>query len=294
MMKIKSLDTENIYILPLESQITIIDTNHYKEDLIKCFQSLASGKRKTNCILLNEFNEIIPKFDCQFIYVSNDEIVDSNFQLKTKSTFNTELSTLIQNNPENFTSIEKMRDGCNGLLTDKGIYQFIRILNRGIHKSIQFKMEDFNISSILQMLEIEVGECSRKEKFMMIYNLLIYLNKNQTNIVYIDFPIDNDVLKWISSIKDPNLYFLLENEAIEGIDQFDETVNFIRLSNCDYKEEFEVKKNEIARISYIFHSFVLKNMGQQSQKNIDLYHVFCDKKTTYFIKSSDTYVQETL
>ncbi len=294
MMKIKSLDTDNIYILPLESQITIIDSNHYKNDLIKSFQSLASGKRKTNAILLNEFNEVEPKFDCDFIYVSNEEIIESNFQLKSKSTFNTELSTFIQNNPESFTSIDKIREGCHGLLTDKGIYQFMHILNRGLKQSIEFKMEDFNVASILQMLQIDVGESTRKEMFMMVYNVLLYLHRNQTNIIYIDFPIDDDVIRWISNVKRPNDYFLLENEAIEGINQFEDNINFIRLSNCDYKEEFEVQKNDISRISYIFHSFVLKNMEQQSKKNIDLYRVFSDKKTTYFLKSDDTYLRETL
>lgn len=293
MMKIKSLDTENIYILPLETEINIIDTKNYKEDLIQSLTSLASGKRKTSAILLDEANEIIHKFDCNFIYAASTESIDSNYQLKPKSAFNTELVEFITNNSEKFMSIEKIREGCQGLLSDQGIYQFSRILNFGLNQKLEFKVDDFNLASILQMLQIETN-ASYKEKFMMLYNLMMFVNRDKTNIIYIDFPVDDTVLDWIYIVKAPNTYFLIENEAIEEISTIQGNVNFIRLSNCDYKEEFDVHNEDISRLSYIFHSFVVRNIKQQSKKNIDLYRLFSDEKTTFLLKSNDTFISKTL
>ena len=143
------------------------------------------------------------------------------------------------------------------------------------------------------MLQIET-EATYKEKFMMLYNLMMFVNRNKTNIVYIDFPVDDTVLDWIYTVKAPNTYFLIENEAIEEISAIQGNVNFIRLSNCDYKEEFEVHNEDISRLSYIFHSFVVRNIKQQSKKNIDLYRLFSDEKTTFLLKSNDTFFSKTL
>ena len=59
MMKIKSLETENTYILPLDALVNIVVTSNYKEDLIQCLTNLCMAKKKNKALLLSDKNEII-------------------------------------------------------------------------------------------------------------------------------------------------------------------------------------------------------------------------------------------
>lgn len=182
--------------------------------------------------------------------------------------------------------------GCKDLLTDKGFYEFQKIINRGVDNYAQIEMNDFNIGAILQMLQVNVQEVSSEDKYKMVYNLMLYLNKDKTNLVYLDFPVTSSVFSWIEKVKTPNTYFFIDNEGIENFNfETREKINFIKLSKCDFKEEFDIRLEDISRLSYIFHSFIQKNIDQQSQKNIDLYHLFSDENTTFLLKTNDAYIQ---
>lgn len=291
-MKIKSLETENTYILPLDALVNIVVTSNYKEDLIQCLTNLCMAKKKNKALLLSDKNEIVHDLDCNFIYIPYADSIETNFQFKAKSVFNTELVELIQNNPDWFLSIEKIRMGCKDLLADKGFYEFQKIINRGVDNYAQIEMNDFNIGAILQMLQVNVQEVSSEDKYKMVYNLMLYLNQDKTNLVYLDFPVTSSVFSWIEKVKTPNTYFFIDNEGIENFNfETREKINFIKLSKCDFKEEFDIRLEDISRLSYIFHSFIQKNIDQQSQKNIDLYHLFSDENTTFLLKTNDAYIQ---
>ena len=71
-MKIKSLETENTYILPLDALVNIVVTSNYKEDLIQCLTNLCMAKKKNKALLLSDKNEIVHDLDCNFIYIPYD------------------------------------------------------------------------------------------------------------------------------------------------------------------------------------------------------------------------------
>lgn len=51
-MKIKSLETENTYILPLDALVNIVVTSNYKEDLIQCLTNLCMAKKEKQSFIV--------------------------------------------------------------------------------------------------------------------------------------------------------------------------------------------------------------------------------------------------
>ena len=87
------------------------------------------------------------------------------------------------------------------------------------------------------------------------------MSRNQFNVVYIDFPITQTVLKWLKSFDQDNILFLLNNDNMV-CDSFEELTKFAMLI--------------------------------VSNKDIRLMEQFEDKNTTFYLTFNDTYTQDIL
>lgn len=290
MVKINNLENKNVFIFPIEYPVNIIVNNQYKDEFIDCLNSLFAGKRKSKTIILDEEENRVDEKMCNFIYIPYISNIESNFIFKSKSVFNTELTQFISQNPKQFQSIDNIRNSLYNLLTDSGMYVFTKIINMGItDKYISVSMNDFDISNMLSMLKIGIEAINKIDKFKVLYNLYLYIHRNDINIIYLDFPIDDNAIEWINYWKSESNIFLLDNECIQStkIDQL-ELCAMIKLSNKDFKEEFEINISNLQSISYLFHDLVIRNMNQQSEKNKRLFDLFKNESTTFFIKFNDT------
>ena len=77
------------------------------------------------------------------------------------------------------------------------MYKLREILTRNIGCIINLEISDFDISKFLSMLDINVDGITVDKQYIMVYNLLLFVSRNQFNVVYIDFPITQIVLKWL-------------------------------------------------------------------------------------------------
>lgn len=293
-MKLKCLDSENTFLLPIKNKINILVTNKYKDELIGILESYFLNKKKTKVSVKDHTGETILPKDFNFIYVPYSKDIEGNFSFKPKTTFNTEFGNVIKENSIYFLSIEKIRDSARELLTDKGMFAIMKILNHGLNNPVSINLNGFELSNILQMYHVGNDYLTEEEKYIMLYNLLLYVNRDENNIVYIDFPITEQVTSWLNTIKLDKNYIFLENESIQ-IKEFDqlESTAIIKLSNKDFLEEIKINKKSIINLTYIFHSFISQNINQQTQKNIELYRLFDDKNSTFLIEFDDTEYSET-
>lgn len=288
-MKIKSTATDNVYLLPLKYQTNILVTSDYKKDLIDCLENYFTNKKKNKAIIKDEEDEVITIKEFNFIYIPFEKNIESNFVFKGKTLMNSEVSEIISENQEYFQSIEMIRTGFYELLTDKGLFTLRKILSRGLDNTIDVELENFDITSILQMFSIDTEQLSEPEKYIILYNLLLYTNRSENNIVYIDFPIDDKTLSWINSNTNEKNYFFLDNESLTLSNI--ENVPIIKLSNKEFLETVKINQKDIHCLTYIFHSFFSRNLIYQTQKNIELYRLFEDKNSTFLIIPEDTKAQ---
>ena len=75
------------------------------------------------------------------------------------------------------------------------------------------------MSKILQTLQIECSSLNKIQQLLILYNLLLYLNRNSFNIIYLDFPINDYCIKWLNSIDKNNNTILISNDSVESIDE---------------------------------------------------------------------------
>ena len=233
MMKIKS--EENVYIIPDLNGVCAI-SSPYIEDIVQCLVSYFVAKKKNRCVVIDEDGDLVKNDSVSFIYISKDDDLTSLFNLKPKTLINSELINFIGSNQEMFKSIEIIRNGLVETLTDQGIIKIRKIMQNHIENIIEFVIDDFDLSRILQCLSVESEELSIQQKYMSLYNLLLYLNKDNYCIVYIDFEIDETTLKWIKANKQNNILFLINNEAISTVNN-DEIDYLIIESNQDFLEK---------------------------------------------------------
>lgn len=201
----------------------------------------------------------------------------------------------MQENENDFKSFELIREGFRNLTTDHGMYKLREILTRNIGCNINFEISDFDISKFLSMLDINVDDISVDKQYIMVYNLLLFINRNQFNVIYIDFPITQTTLKWLKSFDQDNILFLLNNDnmACDSIEELEKFAMLI-ISNKDYIEKYEYDLNQFDNISYIQNPYTMLHKQQQTEKNIRLMEQFEDKNTTFYLTFNDTYAQDIL
>ena len=157
------------------------------------------------------------------------------------------------------------------------------------------ELNDFNIESILGMLKIDDNQLTLNEKYMMLYNLELYVHRNELKIVYIDFPVDDETIYWIDCQRNDETIFLIDNESINADNLINLLpCNFIKLSPVDFKEEYEIDGRDIQTVSYLFHDYILNNINQQTEKNIRFLNQFRDKNTTFLLIFNDIKYAEVL
>ena len=279
-MKIKS--EENVYVIPDLNGACAI-SSPYIEDIVQCLVSYFVAKKKNRCVVIDEDGDLVKNDSVSFIYISKDDDLTSLFNLKPKTLINSEMINFIGSNQEMFKSIEIIRNGLSETLTDQGIIKIRKIMQNHIENNIEFVIDDFDLSRILQCLSVESEELSIQQKYMSLYNLLLYLNKDNYCIVYIDFKIDETTLKWIKANKQNNILFLINNEAISTVNN-DEIDYLIIESNQDFLEKVEVDCKLKNSILYCFHPYVLKNFEYQTEKNKQIMLDFQDEKTSFLIE----------
>ena len=280
MMKIKS--EENVYIIPDLNGACAI-SSPYIEDIVQCLVSYFVAKKKNKCVVIDEDGDLVKNDSVSFIYISKDDDLTSLFNLKPKTLINSEMINFIGSNQEMFKSLEIIRNGLSETLTDQGMIKIRKIMQNHIENNIEFVIDDFDLSRILQCLSVESEELSIQQKYMSLYNLLLYLNKDNYCIVYIDFEIDETTLKWIKANKQNNILFLINNEAISTVNN-DEIDYLIIESNQDFLEKVEVDCKLKNSILYCFHPYVLKNFEYQTEKNKQIMLDFQDEKTSFLIE----------
>lgn len=232
---------------------------------------------------MDDDHDLINPKDVQFIYISSKEDVSSIFDFKPKTLLNSELEKFIDENPGSYKSIESIRNNLRELLTDEGMYKFMNILGNGISIDLELKTTNFTVSKILQSLKFETDQMTIQQQFIILYNLLLYVSRNQFTIVYIDFEIDSESMGWLKRIQSPNRIILVSNEAIDDNDA-EEFDSMIVLTTNDFVETLEIDKNKANIISYVLHPIVLKHPEYQIEKIIQILSLFEDKSSTFYVE----------
>lgn len=280
-MKIKTED--ETFIIPDSDKPLLIEFNGYKDVVIDCLSSIFVQKKKNKCRVFDDSGEEIRFGEANFIYVPNDISIENNMNLRNKSILNSSLTEFIQDNPDDFLSIETIREGLKGISTDKGMYKILRIMTNGLSTSLSIDFDHLNISSLLESLLFENYSLSKDEKMLFIYNLLIYLSRNSYNIILIDIEMSETVECWISSIYNSNYTILIDNGKCSNIRN--NAYNLISLSNIDFCEDIEISKENVGLYSYLFHPLVRLNKALQTEKNQEKITRINDRNTTFFLKT---------
>ena len=281
-------------MIPEDNNIVVLAGSEQK-DIIDCFTNQFVKKKRNYCKVLESENQPIKPTELNFIYYPYGNDINSNFEFGTKSIFNIETTNLIQENENDFKSFELIREGLRNLITDHGMYKLREILTRNIECNIDLEMSDFEVSKFLSMLDINIEDTPVDQQYIMLYNLLLFINRNQFNIIYIDFPITQTVLKWVKSFNQDNVLFLLNNDYMvcDSVKELDKFAMLIA-SNKDYIEKYEYDLKQFSNISYIQNPYTMLHKQQQTEKNIRLMEQFEDKNTTFYLTFNDTYTQDIL
>lgn len=290
----KIIHEKSVYLIPEDNNIVVL-AGAKQKDIIDCFINQFVKKKRNYCKVLDSENQSIKPTELNFIYYPYGSDINSNFEFGTKSIFNIETTNLIQENENDFKSLEFIREGLRNLTTDHGMYKLREILTRNIECNINFEMSNFDVSKFLSMLDISLDDVSNGERYVMVYNLLLFINRNQFNVIYIDFPITQTVLKWLKSFDQDNILFLLNNDYIvcDSIKEL-EKLSMLIVSDKDYIEKYEYDLNQFNNISYIQNPYTMLYKQQQTEKNIRLMEQFEDKNTTFYLTFNDTYTQDIL
>ena len=279
---------EQTYLFCESNKINFLVDNIEKDDFIQCLYEFFGKKKKNYCQVFNHDNERILCDEIEFIYLPYSKAtIDSNFNLKQKSFFNIEFSNFINQNPIKFQSIDNIRENIHSLLTDSGFFDLIKILSNGIPEQVNLRMDEFDTGKIIEMLEISQDNLTDDIKYIIAYNLVLYLNRKKNCIVYIDFPITSNVLKWLNKQESLDTIFLINNNFIEPCYNCIDSCSFIKLSNQDFIESFEFNHYELQYIAYTFHPFVQQNIELQNEKIFNYFNQFDDNQTTFYLTFSN-------
>lgn len=288
----KLIKDDKVYLFPEEDTCVILVDNKASKQFVDCLYDFFGRKKKNTCRIVSDDGQIILPSELNFIWINNDVSLESNMELKSKSIFNQELTKLIEENQEMFFSVDHVRNDIHGLLTDRGFFKIEKILSKGIIGQVDFELSDFNVSKLLEMLSIRQDDLNDTKKILMIYNLLLYISRNQNNMVYLDFPITNEVISWVQCQRTNNCTFILKNDISRDTFKLLNDCTLVKLSNAEYKEEYECEHDELPKLSYVFNPFVIDHLDQQSEENQRLYEQYEDEDTTFFLKVQASNLRE--
>lgn len=279
-MKVKNESL--VYNIPIRSGICVITGNQTK-NLNELLTNYFVRKKKNSCIVLDEDGDLIKNEDASYIYISSTEDLLDIFEMKPKTILNTEITDFINTNQDSFRTIEEIRNLSYELLTDNGMYRLKKIMGNGIDNNIEFEIDDFNVSRLLQTLALNIERLSKQQQFIVLYNIFLYTNRNHFCIVYIDFDVNAETLDWLQTIKNDNILFLVNNESIcaditENID------TMLVLSKYDFVNEIEYEISSANKLSYCLNPYILKNYEYQTEKNRLIIDDFRDDRSTFLIK----------
>lgn len=280
----KVICEEAVYCLPEKRSINLLADNMYKDRLIKCLQEYFGKKKKTYCQVFNDDEQRILYDELDFIYLPYSKTgLEQNFVFSPKSLFNIEITKIIENNGEQFQSIEHIRNDMHELLSDRGITQLRRILSTDLPVLLDMKMENFDIGKLLEMLSIDVEELSVDLRYMICYNLMLYLNRDKNCIVYIDFPLTEAAVLWMKEYVKKGIVFLVNNDVVDNCYALLDTCSFIAMSDKNFVEEICYEMSELPLISYVFHPFVQEHMDLQNKKIKEYDSQLSDGSTTFYL-----------
>ncbi len=279
-MKIKTDD--KVFILPIKDNINVLIDRGFKKELIESLNLYFNKKRKTKCLIYDEFNNLLKFDEIGFIFLENDNAIDDNMEFKPKTDFNSEISAIIENNPEMFLSLDKIRDSLKEILTDKGTYQMKKILSKGLKKNIEIEINDFDISKIIQVFAIEYEDLSINEKRIIYLNLLLFINRKKMCIVYIDFEIDEVVVEWIKNMVQKGVIFMIDNNVINEKINLD-IDRIIVLSQYNSCVKLELEEELVKKLLYALNPIVERNLSFQKQEIVDLNKEFSETNLTFSI-----------
>ena len=279
-MKIKYDD--HTIVLPVEYGLHLIYDCTNSGDFLDCLLSYFGQKKKTRCIVLDDEDDLISPKDVELIYFS-DKDMNSVYGFKPKTEFNTELSHFIEENQEQYTSIEMIRTNLKELLTDRGMFRFRKILTSGTKMNLEISTANFEVSKILQNLVINSDDLTEQEQMITLYNLYNYIYRKSFRIIYIAFEVDDGTMEWLNSIRSKDALILVENTSTTAsyATEFD---SLIALSNTGFVEKVKLPRVVAPQISYLFHPIVLKNPAYQNEKIFDLYACFRDFDRTFIVE----------
>ena len=91
------------------------------------------------------------------------------------------------------------------------MYQLRKILSAKINHTIEFQIDNFDIGKLLEMISIKNEGLTELREYLMLYNLMIFLNRDKNCIVYIDLPINDEVIQWMKGYLKEDILFLVLN-----------------------------------------------------------------------------------
>lgn len=280
MMKIKTDDA--CYYFPYYQGLNILMDNEFSSEIICCLNSYFGSKKKNYCSIYDENLDLITPKDFDFIYISRSENIDSNLSLKEKSILGTYIKKYIDSYPEDFTSLDRIRKDIELLISDRGMFRLIRLLKKDIDINYEIDLDNFNIAYMMEMLKILVSEYKENYIYASLYNVLLS-NKNINKcIVYIDFEIDDVLLKWAEKIGN-NCMVVVNSKSLDMINDIS-VCRAIICNNGNLRNEVELSKKEISRFIYMMNPYVCNRICFQKEENIKFLENFVDKNTDYLVK----------
>lgn len=283
MIKLKGDD--KTFVFEYKKGMHLIVENEYTKEIVEFLQSYFSLKKKTKGVVYDENDDVIKTNDFEFVYYPFNSNIEDNFEFKSKTIFSTEISSIIASNPEKFTSVEIIRKNLEGLFTDSGFYELKKILQQGVDNKLIIDTTNFEIQKILNNICIDGSYMQDEEKYKIVYNLLIYLNRNNKSIVYIDFPISDKSIKWINYLSESNLNTMILVNNICCDNSLSSLFNsLLIINNSDNMISITKDKTESNLISYLLHPYIMNNRDYQTEKNIEIIDYFDNKNISFSVE----------
>lgn len=285
----KIVKDNEVFILPETEKINILVNNENLLKVLECFEQFFVKKKNSYCQIYDDNGNRIKTREISFVNVPIASI-DDNLDLKKKSSLNNEIVEIINANQEKFQSVESIRQNLRDFLSDVGAIDIMRIVNYGIKEKLNLEVEELNLQDIVQMLKIDCEELSIQSKMIGVYNLLLYVERERPRLVYIDFPVNSDVIKWMNSYHDDEVMFIINSNRAENLEK-NTNCALISLSNVDFFEEFDFQSIELNDYLYLFNPFVLRNIKRQTNEIIHKIEQFSLEKVTYYLKFNNDSIQ---
>lgn len=280
----KIIKEDKTYLLPERNQKVILVENDESTEFIKCLSEYFGKKKKNYCHVHSDDEQPILPNEFEFIYYSKFSNIDAILNFNNKTVLNQEITKFITENEKAFQSVMRIREEVNQLLSDSGMFRLQKIFEYGLDNHVWMKINDFNVSSILEFLTIEDQKLNSYEKILIVYNLLLYVSRFKNCIVYLDVPISLEVLQWMDSYKDRSVIFIINNHLSKCLAANITNTAILKLSDKNYMETYEFNACEFFSISYVLTPFVQEYIEMQTEKNKNLYSQFIDNETTFYLE----------